>query len=411
MHKVAELLATFAAFAFPIRDAYAQPGFRLRAEQRRPRLPRRGPVWMALVAAIGGMTLVSAAPGDADGGCSPATATVIAAGVTQTSDGTACSGGPQYWAMSLEDRDTLTLSGVPGPPAGELSLDVYGPDVQTIGQPLCSGDDNFGPFSVGCVIPATGQYLIVANGSGSFTPTITSKPGAPQPVAGTCDSVSAASVASDVTQYANSQVCQPSGNLQYWTMSVPIGDTLKLSGIPGPPGGELSLDVYGPNVQTIGQPLCSADDNFGPFSADCVIPSTGRYLIVATGSGSFTPVVVDPLITALRRAVDRWGRSHRRSTISVRASAPRALTVCLIIVSGWRTGPSLDSLSCGSRVGPLVIATGRHAFSSAGSAQVKIRLTKRAKHRLAGHRRKLTLITIYSVRGQVAGRTSIRMTL
>ena len=374
-------------------------------------MPRRGRKWIALIAAIGGMTLVSAAPANAAGGCSAATAPVIAPAATQTSDGSACSGGLEYWAMSLQDGDTLNLSGVPGPPAGVLSLDVYGPNVQTIGQSLCSADYNGVPFSASCVIPANGTYLIVANGSGSFTPTITSVPGVPQPVQGACDSVSAPSAASKVTQYANSQVCQPAGSLQYWAMSLHVGDTLNLSGVPGPPAGALSLDVYGPNVQTIGQSLCSADYNGVPFSASCVIPANGTYLIVANGSGSFTPVVVHPLIAALQRAVVHWGPSHRGSTIYVRASAPRALTVCVMIVAGWPTSRSLDSLSCGTKAGTLVLATGRHAFSTAGSAPVGIRLTERARRRLAGHGHKLTLITIYSVRGQAPGRTSIRMIL
>jgi hypothetical protein len=284
--------------------------------------------------------------------------------------------------------------------------------VQTIGQALCSSDDNFGPFSASCVIPANGQYLIVANGSGSFTPTITSGPGGgAQPVAGTCDSVGAPGVMSDVTQYANTQVCQSEGTLQYWAMSLQTGDTLNLSGVQGAPAGYLSLDIYGPNVQTIGQALCSSDDNFGPFSASCVIPANGQYLIVANGSGSFTPSITDPLLTASHRAVARWGRSHRGSTISVQASAPRALKVCIIIVSGWPSGPSLDGLTCRSEAGPLVIASGRHAFSSSGSAQIVIRLSERAKHRMGGKRRKLTLVTIYSARGQAAARSSIRMIL
>ncbi len=505
-------------------DAPVQP------ERRRARFSRHGRLWIALVAAIGGLMLLTAVPAIAAGGCSAAAAPAIAAGATQTTNGRACPDGLQYWAIGLQTGDTLNLSGVPGaaagylsldvygpnvqtigqslcsdddnlepfsascvipasgeylivatgsgsftptitavpgspppvagacgpvgapsvapdvtqyanaqlcqpagsiqywaislqigqtlnlsgvpgPPAGYLSLDVYGPNVQTIGQSLCSDDDNLEPFSASCVIPATGQYFIVATGSGSFTPTITSAPGSPPPVLGSCGSVSAPSVASDVTQYANTQVCQPAGSIQFWSISLQIGQVLNLSGVPGPPAGYLSLDVYGPNVRTIGQSLCSDDDNLEPFSEACAIPAGGRYLIVAGGAGNFTPVVSDPLLDALHHAVIKWSRSHHGSTISVQASAPRASTVCVIIAAGWPSAPSLERLSCGTPVGRRVLASGRHTFPTAGSAAIEVRLNERAKHRLAARGRKVTLITIYSVQGRVASRTSIPLVI
>ncbi|MGO9972555.1 MAG: hypothetical protein ACLP01_07075, partial [Solirubrobacteraceae bacterium] len=115
------------------RDASTQP------PARRSSMLQRGRLLLAVVAAAGGMTLANAATASADGGCSPANAPVIAAGIAQSSDGIACSGA-QYWAISLQIGDTLNLPGVPGQPAGYLSLDVYGPNVQTIGQSLCSAD-------------------------------------------------------------------------------------------------------------------------------------------------------------------------------------------------------------------------------------------------------------------------------
>ena len=78
----------------------------------------------------------------------------IAPGTTQSSDPTACPGGIEYWAMNLQDGDTLTINGTPMPSSGGKSymdLDIYGPNIQTIGgQPLCSSDFNGSPFTESC---------------------------------------------------------------------------------------------------------------------------------------------------------------------------------------------------------------------------------------------------------------------
>ena len=306
--------------------------------------------------------------------------------------------------MNLQVGDTLTVNGSPtaGSGVGYMSLDIYGPNVQTIGQPLCSDDDNFSAFSETCVIPATGTYLLVSNaGSGQFTPTVSAPGGGSGRAAGQCSSSAAPSAPAGITQYTNSQLCQSLGGNQYWAMNLQVGETLSVNGAPIPSSGSagyMSLNIYGPNVQTIGQPLCSDDANFSAFSETCVIPATGTYLLVSNaGSGRFTPRVDHPLLAALQRAYSHWSPSGHGSVVRVHASSPRAASVCVLIVAGWRT-PS-RRLSCG-HPHLVVLAMGRHVFAHAGSARIAIRFTTRARRLLSARRsHKLTLITIYAQRG------------
>jgi len=160
------------------------------------------------------------------------------------------------------------------------------------------------------------------------------------------------------------------------------------------------VDVFGPDVQTIGEALCTSGEHGVPFSLSCAIPKAGTYLLVATGGGSFTPTVRHPLLDALQRALMHWSRVGGR-TLHVQASAPARSTVCVFIVSGWRA-PSPGSLSCGAkpRLQAPVVGFGRHVFARAASARITVRFTRRGQRLLGtGHDHKLTLITSYAVRG------------
>ena len=131
---------------------------------------------VALMAAIAAMSFVSTASASTPGSCSPASAPTIASGSTESSVSNACpdSDGRQYWAMDLQVGDTLTVNGTPM--TDGLSVDVYGPNVQTIGDPLCSSVYNGDPFTLSCLIPQAGSYLLVTRGAGQFTPTVSSVP-------------------------------------------------------------------------------------------------------------------------------------------------------------------------------------------------------------------------------------------
>ena len=184
-------------------------------------------------------------------------------------------------------------------------------------------------------------------------------------------------------------------------MNLQVGATLNVNGVPiSSSGGRgyVDLDIYGPNVQTIGQTLCNSDINSSPFTETCAIPASGRYLLVSdAGSGRFTPRVNHPLLGALQRAFARWSPFGRSSALHVQASAPAAVTVCVVIVLGWTT--PADRLSCGhSHL--VILGTGRRVFARAGSARIAVRFTTRARRLLAARRRhRVTLATIYAQRG------------
>jgi hypothetical protein len=214
---------------------------------------------------------------------------------------------------------------------------------------------------------------------------------------GSCSPASAPTIASGLTESSDSNACPDSNGLQYWAMDLQVGDTLTVNGTPMT--DSLSVDVYGPNVQTIGDPLCSSVYNGNPFTLSCVIPRTGRYLLVTHGAGPFTPQITHPLLAALERALKHWS-PFGPPTLRLQASSPGRMTVCVFIVLGWRA-PSAGSLSCGGAHAPHapVLAFGRHLFASAGRAPITIRFTRRGQRTLAtGHSRKLTLITTYAAR-------------
>jgi hypothetical protein len=360
-------------------------------------------LWISLIVAIVGVGLANATPARAAGGCSPASAPQIAPATTQSSDPAVCPDGTEYWAMSLQIGDSLSVSGSPTPSSGGanyMNLDIYGPNVQTIGQPLCNSDGNTSSFTETCMIPATGTYLLVSNeGSGQFTPTVNSAP-ASRAAAGGCAASSAPHVAASVTEYTNSEVCQSQGGNQYWAMSLQIGDTVTVNGTPTPSSGGanyMNLDIYGPNVQTIGQPLCNSDGNTSSFTETCMIPATGTYLLVSNeGSGTFTPRVNHPLLAVLHRVFSRWSPSARHSVLHVQASSPAATSVCMLIVLGWRALPR--HLSCDNSH-LVVLAAGRRVFTRAGRARVSVRFTRRARRLLTAHRlHRVTLIAVYTHR-------------
>ena len=336
-------------------------------------------------------------PNRVAGSCSSATAPNAAPSVTQYTNSQLCqsAAGRQYWAMDLQVGDTLTVNGTPM--TDSLSVDVYGPNVQTIGDPLCSSVYNGDPFTLSCLIPQAGRYLLVTRGAGQFTPGVSGVPANRSRVAGSCSSATAPNAAPSVTQYTNSQLCQSAAGRQYWAMDLQVGDTLTVNGTPMTDG--LSVDVYGPNVQTIGDPLCSSVYNGDPFTLSCVIPRTGSYLLVTRGAGPFTPQISHPLLAALQRALKHWS-PFGPPTLRVQASAPGRMTVCVFIVLGWRA-PSAGSLSCGGARArhATVLAFGRHVFASAGRAPITVRFTRRGQRLLAaGHSRKVTLITTYAAR-------------
>lgn len=250
-------------------------------------------VLSTMIVGIAGFVLLHAAPARPAGGCSVASAPVIASGAVQTSDPNACPDGRQYWAMNLKIGDTLNVDIAPSAPGGgfgHYEFDVYGPNVGTIGNPLC-GNAYSSPSKLSCLIPAAGRYVLVTSGAGSFTPETKSVPAQAGRVAGACDSATAPIVSEGVTQYANSNLCEPSGTSQYWKIDLRRDDMLRVSIAPfGPFGASISLGVYGPNVGAIGSPLC-AQGYSGPGELSCSIRSTGRYVLATAHAGLFTPLV------------------------------------------------------------------------------------------------------------------------
>jgi hypothetical protein len=165
--------------------------------------------------------------------------------------------------------------------------------------------------------------------------------------------------------------------------------------------------VYGPNVQTIGESLCSSEFNGDPFALSCVIPQAGSYLLVTKGAGQFTPHLSHPLLAALERALTHWS-PFGPPTLRVRASSPGPMTICVFVVQGWRA-PSAGRPSCGGAHGAL--AFGRHRFASAGRAPITVRFTRRGQRLLAtGHSRKVTLITVFAPRSHAPGSASRQIT-
>jgi hypothetical protein len=252
---------------------------------------------VALMVGLGVLTLARPAPSRAAiGGCSVSSAPKIASGQTQRSDPNACPDSRQYWAIDLKIGDGLNVDIAPAPPSvfkEPYLFDVYGPNVGTIGDFLCEARSG----RLGCVIPASGRYVLVSYGAGSFTPMVTSVEGQNVRVPGACDPGNAPAAADRVTQYVNGRVCSPSGSAQYWRIDLKRGDTLNVNSRQIVSSGNsepFDLRVYGPNPGALGNPLCQ-NTGVGPtFGFSCPIRASGRFVLEAANSGAFTPAVTHP---------------------------------------------------------------------------------------------------------------------
>ena len=267
----------------------------------------------------------------AAGGCSVASAPTIQSGQTQTGSPRACPDGRQYWAIDLKIADELNVDVTPGVFVEPFQFHVYGPNVGTIGDFLCAktGAD---AGRVSCLIPATGRYVLVTSGAGLFTPKVTSVPAQNGRVPGACDPASAPVAKDRVTQYSNARVCAPSGSSQYWHIELQRGDTLNVNSRQIASSGNaepFDFRAYGPNPG-LGKPLCQ-NTGLGPaYSVTCPIRASGRYVLEAANSGSFTPLVVRPTkigITA-PRFVKGGGAIVIRAVI--RSDAPNPAGTCTV---------------------------------------------------------------------------------
>src|SRR5204862_5863370 len=134
----------------------------------------------------------------------------------------------EYWAIDLKIANRLNVDVNPGAFVEPYRFDVYGPNVGTIGDYLCQ-NEGAGASRVSCVIPATGRYVLVTYGAGSFTPSVWSVPAQAGRVPGACDPTNAPAAADRGTQYSNGRVCSPSGSSQYWRIDLQRGDTLSVN--------------------------------------------------------------------------------------------------------------------------------------------------------------------------------------
>lgn len=290
---------------------------------------------VAAVAALAA-SLLGASPAHAvTGGCSVQTAAVITSGQTETSDAYLCPDNREYWAIDLKIGEHLNVDTTPAPPSAFVepyAFDIYGPNVGTTGNFLCQSDGS-GPSRVSCIIPADGRYVLVTYGAGSFTPDVKTVRAQKGRVPGACDPVNAPSAADEVTQYSNGMVCQPSGAIQFWKMILHRGDMLKADSVAIPSSGNaepFDLQVYGPSPSGLGTHLCGNSGLIGPaFSFRCRIRKPGRYVLAASNSGSFTPLVIHPTRTQVR-APARVRVGRRFSIVAtVQSDTSDPIGICL----------------------------------------------------------------------------------
>jgi hypothetical protein len=310
-------------------DSHPRPG-------RSCGMRRLAALTVAVLAGLAGLVLVHATTARAvRGGCSAASAPTIRSGETETIDPHLCPDNREYWAIDLKIGVQLNVDVTPAPPSvfvEPFQFDIYGPNVGTIGDFLCRSAGS-GPSRVSCVIPADGRYVLVSYGAGTFTPAVTSVPAQTGRVPGACDPTGAPAAADKVTQYANGRVCSPSGSSQYWRMDLQRGDTLNVQSrqISSTGNAEpFDFRVYGPNPGALGNPLC-ANTGLGPtFSVTCPIRTSGRYVLEAANSGSFTPLIVRPTTTGVTapRFVKGGGAIVVRAVI--RSDAPNPAGTCVV---------------------------------------------------------------------------------
>lgn len=287
---------------------------------------------VAVLAGFAGLLLQGSAPARAAaGGCSVASAPTIQPGQTQTGREKACPNGLQYWAMNLKLADTLNVDVTPGVTVEPYQLSIYGPNVGTIGSPLCV-KDGAGPSRVSCLIPAAGRWMLVTSGAGSFTPSVKSVPAQTGRVAGACDPANAPAAPDRVTQYVSGNVCRPSGTAEYWRIDLLRGDVLNVNVRPIVSSGTaepFAVRVYGPNPGSLGKPLC-ANVGVGTTTVTCRIRRSGGYVIEGDYSGSFTPQIVRPTTTRVTgpRFVKGGGAIVIRTV--VRSNTPNPVGTCVV---------------------------------------------------------------------------------
>jgi len=116
------------------------------------------------------------------------------------------------------------------------------------------------------------------------------RPAPSRAAAGGCSISSAPKIASGQTQRSDPNACPD--NRQYWAMNLKIGASLDVDVTPRSSGGlvQYHFFIYGPNAGSIGSALCG-NNYSSPTTISCLIPASGRYVLVAGDPGSFTPMV------------------------------------------------------------------------------------------------------------------------
>jgi hypothetical protein len=283
--------------------------------------------------AVGAAALLGGRPALAAGGCSVASAPVIAPGTTAQVDQNACPDHYEYWAMNLRIGDKLTVDTTAGG-SDTAELGVYGPNVGTIGgTPLCQAT-LFEPAEAFCLIAANGRYVLAFDGADvSFTARVKSVRAARGRVAGACDAASAPSIASGTTQYASAKLCAASGSSQYWAVRLYRGDRLgvDVDTLDQHPDDQALLAVFGPTSGTDGgKPRCSTPEFDKTSRATCSIRAGGRYIIVSEigVAISFTPRIVHH--TSITRGVVIDTGSGEIVDAVVKSPAPHPTGTCLL---------------------------------------------------------------------------------
>jgi hypothetical protein len=294
----------------------------------------------AIARSVAANVALASAPSHATraaGGCSVASAPVIASGATQTSDPNACSDGNEYWAIKLKIGDTLTVNIASSSPFATFDFAVYGPSVGTLGTPLCDGSaDPSSSTQLSCLIGAAGTYVLVTQATlnqGSFTSVVKSVLDQAGRVAGECDPANAPTAPARITQYANTGLCASSGSSQYWKIDLRRGDTLTVNIASSSPSEAYEFAVYGPNVGTIGTPLCQ-DNTTSSKRVSCRVRAAGTYLLGAGGGyqnqGSFTPLVIHPTLPVLNATHTVKAGGAITISVTIRSNTPQPTGTCLV---------------------------------------------------------------------------------
>lgn len=316
---------------------------------------RRFAVLSTAIVGIAGLALFHAATARPAGGCSAASATVIASGAAQTSDVNACPDGHQYSAMNLEIGDALNVTIAPSSGA-HINFAAYGPDVQTTGRALCE-QTYTEPDKLSCLVPAAGRYVLVTTGPGSYTPVVRQPPAQAGRVAGACNPVAGPIVRSAVEQYANSNLCEQSGTSQYWKIDLLPGDKLSVTITPFDLfGGSISFGVYSPHVGSTGSPVC-AQRYAAPGRLSCPIQRAGRYVLATGHAGSFTPLVTHPTQTVVRAPHSITFGGAIQLAVAIGSNTHYPTGTCVVEEqSAWRWAAILrvhtTTGSCSARVVP-----------------------------------------------------------